>query len=90
MRPLPCQSFPAVSVGGQVGVDAATGCTCRAWSLAEVDRERASALLRQEAEERERYHQAMRDWNAAVALTKRRYTFGNICQYVLEVCGASQ
>lgn len=89
LRPLPCQAFPAVAVAGQVGVDAAPGCTCRAWSLAEIDRERASALLRQEAEERERYHEAMHAWNAAVALTKRRSTFSQVCQYVLEVCGAN-
>ncbi len=85
IRPLPCQSFPAVSLAGKFDVDAAHGCTCRSWSLAEIDRERASALLRQEAEERERYHEVMRAWNAAVALTKRRYTFGNVCRYVLEM-----
>ena len=90
LRPLPCQSFPAVGVAGQIDVDTAPGCTCRSWSLAEIDREYASALLQQEAEERERYHEAMRAWNGAVALTKRRYTFSNVCQYVLEAYEASR
>lgn len=90
LRPLPCQSFPAVGVAGQIEIDAAPGCTCRSWSVAEIDREAVSALLQQEAGERERYHEVMRAWNTAVALTKRRYTFSNVCQYLLEVYEAAR
>jgi Fe-S-cluster containining protein len=85
LRPLRCQAFPAVGVAGQIEVDTAAGCTCRTWSLAEIDRAAVAALLQQEAEEREQYHEAMRTWNVAVALTKRRYTFSDVCQYVIDL-----
>lgn len=90
LRPLVCQSFPAVNVAGQVEVDPAHSCMCRTWSLAEIDRERVSTLLRQQAEERERYHEVMGAWNAVVALTKQRYTFSNVCQYMLEAYEAGR
>lgn len=88
LRPLLCRSFPALSVAGQIAIDTATGCTCRPWGLAEIDRTFAAAVLRQEAADRAHYYAVMRGWNTAVALTKQRYTFADACRYVMEVYAA--
>jgi Fe-S-cluster containining protein len=88
LRPLPCQSFPAVGAAGQITVDAASGCTCRTWSLAEIDRERVSTLLQQEADERQQYHELMRAWNATVTSANRRYSFSEVCHYLMQMYAA--
>lgn len=81
LRPLPCQAFPAGGAGGTVRVAEPHGCTCRAWTLADLDRPAAAALLAREAAERALDRQIAAAWNqqpagAPVALA-------DVCGYVL-------
>src|SRR4051812_40494295 len=37
LRPQVCKTFPIENVGGVLCIPGKTGCTCRTWSLADVD-----------------------------------------------------
>jgi hypothetical protein len=84
LRPLPCRSFPAESAGGALRVGDDLPCTCRCWSLADLDRAHASALLRQEQQERRQYHAIIQAWNARVGAGEAGDTFPDFCSYLLD------
>lgn len=84
LRPLSCQSFPAAELGGAVRLNDDLPCSCRAWSLADIDRGHAAALLRQERHEREEHRQAVLAWNSQISAGRARATFGDFCRFLLE------
>ena len=51
LRPMACRTFPCSLRDGLVVVDRDEDCTCRAWSLADVDAREERALLEQAAAE---------------------------------------
>lgn len=67
LRPLPCRTFPASGGGGVLYVSEQHGCTCRTWSLADLDRPAVATLLEQEAAERDLDRQLIQAWNGQVA-----------------------
>jgi Fe-S-cluster containining protein len=63
-RPSPCLSFPCVIEDGVVAIGGES-CTCRAWSLGEIDPVQERELLEREAREREDHRALAARWNAA-------------------------
>lgn len=90
LRPLSCQAFPAVGAPGMLSVDEDQICTCRTWSLADLDRPHVSALLRQATHEQRQYEAVIASWNALVddAPANTRFSFGDFCRYVVAASGA--
>ncbi len=84
LRPLSCQAWPAVWATGAVRLDANHVCTCRAWSLADMDREAARLLLEQEAAEREVDRRIIAEWNVQVeAAPHPTYRLTDYCDYLM-------
>jgi Fe-S-cluster containining protein len=88
LRPLSCRAFPAAGAGGAVRVGDDLPCDCRAWSLADLDRQHVSALLRQAEHERERYRAVIHEWNALAVAPSARVSFGDFCRYLLAAYSA--
>ena len=85
LRPTTCQSFPATGSPGMVRVDDQHPCTCRAWTLADLDRAQISELLRQDTSERQGYHASILAWNAQVGAApgERGFSFGDFCHFMM-------
>lgn len=82
LRPLACQSYPSLLVDGMVCVDS-RACTCRQWSVLDVDREYEKALLEQRLRETAEYHDIVTLWNQSLAGCGER-TYQAFCTYVLD------
>jgi hypothetical protein len=81
LRPLPCQTFPAVGPAVAPSVAEQHGCTCRVWTLADIDRAAVAALLEREASERELDRQIAAGWNGRGP--GGGSTLADLCYYVL-------
>jgi Fe-S-cluster containining protein len=86
LRPLVCQTFPADLVNGLVQILPDTGCTCRAWSLANLDIEAERPLLEQREREAEEYYGIVARWNERVAAAPADTTFEfpDYCRFLLD------
>jgi Fe-S-cluster containining protein len=87
LRPSGCRVFPLESREGVVGVQANHGCSCRAWSLADIDTSTERPLLEQRLAESEAYCAAVARWNVEVAALPEEEArhFPEYCEYLLEV-----
>jgi Fe-S-cluster containining protein len=84
LRPLPCQSFPATGEAGLLCLPEQHICTCRAWSIADLDRAMVKVQLEREAAERARDRRLIQEWNIQVTNTTRTsYTLADFCDYVI-------
>jgi hypothetical protein len=86
LRPAACQAFLADSVGGVVRVANDAGCSCRQWSLADVDLvEEAAAVKRRQQEARE-YHAIVAEWNEGVrqSAPDQSVDFLAYCDFLLD------
>ena len=84
LRPLPCQAFPGRGVGGALTISDQHGCTCRAWSIADLDRPAVAALLEQEAAERDLDQRLVHAWNEHVAAAAgASYSVADFCRYLM-------
>jgi hypothetical protein len=85
LRPQLCKAFPTQLVDGLVCVLPDTGCTCRAWALADLDvnEERAAAEMVQA--ESEEYCALVAQWNARVAAAPpgTQLSVADYCAFVL-------
>jgi hypothetical protein len=79
--------FPLESNEGIVGIQGNHGCSCHAWSLADVDTLTERPLLEQRLAESEAYCVAVARWNfEVVALpAEGARSFPEYCEYLLEV-----
>jgi Fe-S-cluster containining protein len=86
-RPMGCRVFPLELSDGVVGIQAHHGCSCRAWSLADVDTSGERALLEQRLAESEAYCETVARWNAEFAATPEEgpRSFVDYCEYLLDV-----
>lgn len=66
LRPQVCRVFPLELSSGVISVPRDTGCTCRAWSLADVDLESDRPLVRQRLDEYIEYCELVQQWNRSV------------------------
>lgn len=83
LRPLACQAFPASGGDGMLQISEEHGCTCRAWSLADLDRPAAAALLAQQTAERALDLPLIETWNAQVAAQAISPSLAQFCAYLL-------
>ena len=85
LRPGVCQAYPAVIVDGMLCANS-SACTCRRWSVFDLDGDADRALLRTLAAEQAQYVGLVRRWNdevtAAPAGTK--WTFRQFCTWLLD------
>ncbi len=86
LRPRSCQAFPAELAREVVCINAA-GCTCREWSLADIDITEERALLETRRLENEEYVTAVvARWNGVVtsAPADAHFEFVDYCEFILE------
>lgn len=83
-RPTPCRTFPVELHEGSLRVFA-DGCTCRSWSLEDVDAEAERALLQDDARARDVYAGLVRNWNAYVEATEiEGLSYPDYCRFLLD------
>ncbi len=90
LRPLVCRSFPAEVQRGVVTLRQDGGCTCRHWTLADVEIEEERALVERRQVEAERYCAVVAEWNARVAAAPpgAGFDFLDYCRYLMETYDA--
>jgi Fe-S-cluster containining protein len=83
-RPMPCRTFPVEMHEDTLRISA-EGCTCRTWSLNDVDPEADRALLLAESRSRTGYAGFVRSWNAYVgAAGTELFTYQDFCRFLLD------
>lgn len=85
LRPQVCKSFPSEMVSGVLCVRNDAGCTCRTWSLTDVDIEEETARVEARQEEFEEYCAAVAAWNEHVthAPPEETFSFFEYCNFLL-------
>jgi Fe-S-cluster containining protein len=83
-RPMPCHTFASELHDDTVRVSAA-GCTCRIWSLDDVDVEAERALLLVERDAARNYALLVAGWNAFVATRPPTdpYAYADFCRFIM-------
>jgi Fe-S-cluster containining protein len=89
MRPLPCQAYPAVLVEGMLACQDGA-CTCRRWSVVDLDGAQETARLRQLLAETAEYRAIVAAWNAQVAAQAGDRTYREFCAYLLDAYAARE
>jgi len=86
LRPASCHTFPSFLINDTVCLKNDGGCTCRRWTLADVDIDEERNALLAEAREREEYTNVVRDWNGFVQTAPQGETFdyADFCRYLLD------
>lgn len=87
LRPVACQAYPAAIMDGTLCADS-SACTCRCWSVLDLDGERDRALLGRLADEQAGYAAIVRRWNEALPPAPARRTFRQFCGYLLKAYAA--
>ena len=80
LRPMVCQSYPALLVDGLLCADG-SACTCRRWSLLDLDTERDRALVDQLLAEAAEYAEIVAAWNTGVDGPR---SYVDYCRYLLD------
>lgn len=82
LRPLACQTYPALLVDGLLRVES-SACTCRRWSTVDLDEERERAQIEQMLAEAAKYSDVVAAWNRRLADQPGARTYPEFCAYVL-------
>ncbi len=83
-RPAACQAYPATVSEGRVRIIAG-GCSCRRWSLLDLDPEERE-LARIGAREREEHGEAVEAWNAEIRDQGTVRSVEDYYRYLIETC----
>lgn len=75
LRPLVCQCHPAELIDGVLAVRTKNACTCREWSLADLDVAREAERVTVRQAEAAEYHRVVAAWNARIAAAPPDATF---------------
>ena len=87
LRPGHCRSFPADLVGGVLCMRNDLGCTCRTWTMVDVDVAEARAAVLQRDAEVEEYRSVVAEWNrrcAAALALGREVDFFEFCEFLID------
>jgi len=86
LRPQVCKTFPVEVSNGILCVQPNHGCSCRSWSLVDVDMEEEQQLMEQRLSDAEEYHEVVEYWNAQVmdAPDEVQVDFVAFCEYLLQ------
>jgi Fe-S-cluster containining protein len=90
LRPSVCRAFPTELLNGLVCVRPDTGCTCRDWSLADIDLTEERQLVEQRQTGAEEYCQVVEAWNARVeaAGPEAHFDFLDYCRFLMQAYDA--
>lgn len=83
LRPGVCQAYPALLVDGMLCASS-SACTCRRWSVLDLDGDGDRELLGRLAVEQAEYASIVRRWNDALPDAPARRTYRQFCAYLLE------
>jgi Fe-S-cluster containining protein len=85
LRPLVCKTFPATLADDVLSVRDGAECTCRDWSLADVDSAEERALIAERQADAEEYCTFVARWNARVLSGPAdvRIDFPTYCAHLL-------
>lgn len=83
LRPMTCLTYPALVQDGLMRVES-SACSCRRWSVLDVDEGRERALIGQMFSEAVEYVEMVADWNGMVAANGRERAYSEFCEWVLE------
>jgi Fe-S-cluster containining protein len=82
-RPMPCRTFPSELVDGNLRVGG-EACTCRKWTLDDVDALEERALLEVEGVMRRRYETIVAQWNDyATGVDDANLTHRDFCSFLI-------
>ena len=90
LRPQVCKSFPSEMSEGILHIEADTGCTCRKWTLTDLDIEEEKPKVEQRQREYNEYCAINQRWNqyAVVELASAppdsAFDFQDYCNYLLD------
>jgi hypothetical protein len=82
LRPAACHVYPATLVDNLLRCEG-RACTCRRWSVLDLDADRDRARLNRMLEEAEEYCRVVTDWNGQIDGGKETRTYRDFCLYVL-------
>src|SRR5215203_5179051 len=85
LRPSPCHSFPSLLIDSVLCLMNDGGCTCRKWSLSEMDIGEETAVVMAEKHAREVYYEVVANWNEYVRQATRdeSFSYRDFCRYLL-------
>lgn len=85
LRPAVCRTFASDLIDGVLCVHAEAGCTCRQWSLADVDVVEETARVEAREAEAAEYTEIVARWNAQVLAesTDEGHDFQEYCRFLL-------
>jgi Fe-S-cluster containining protein len=83
LRPTVCKVYPATLVDNLLRCES-SACTCRRWSLLDLDVERDTSLLQAMLQEAAEYTRIVSDWNSAVESGHDLRTYREFCTYVID------
>jgi len=85
LRPASCRAFPSELVDRVLCVRNDAGCTCRVWTLADVDLADEAALVAERQAEAVEYHDVVSRWNATVSASApgTAFDFLGYCDFVV-------
>lgn len=87
LRPAACHTFPALMLDDEVQVRNDGGCTCREWSIADIDDDRERRLLVNEQDERDTYCRVIANWNAFAVghSADSPLDYRDFCRFLLDI-----
>ncbi len=90
LRPLVCKTFPCAVTDGVLSVQDGADCTCRDWSLTDVDIEEERTLIAERQADSEEYCAIVARWNAQVSAAPPdvAFDFPTYCDHILAVYDA--
>lgn len=90
LRPQVCRSFPSEMVSGVLCLRNDGGCTCRVWSLSDVDITEETERVQTRVTEFHEYCRVVQDWNRRVmsAPPDVTYDYYEFCDFVLQTYAA--
>jgi Fe-S-cluster containining protein len=90
LRPASCKAFPSDLFGGVLCTRNDGGCTCRTWSVLDVDVAEEAELVVRREEEAAEYRGLVAEWNRLVSEAEPGATadFFDFCRFVVEAYDA--
>ena len=83
LRPGACRAYPAFVVDGMLCADS-SACTCRRWSVLDLDGEADRVLIGELAAEQAAYASIVAQWNAALPEAPAQRTYEEFCRFVMD------
>ncbi len=90
LRPRSCQLFPVTQTHALISIHDQGLCSCRSWSLGDLDLSHERLLLERIAAEQQRYADVIGGWNALVAQAKQgsQFTLTHFGDHLIKVYDA--